>query len=138
MPSCPYLCCSIADVRLKQLVAILIALGVLLQVSSKLVILMNYYTHKDYIAAHLCENRDKPKMKCCGKCYLRKQLNKDERNDKQRTEKNETVVTLFCQQTPSFKLSQQYFFIDKAFTIRYTNDYRYNHLVRIFHPPTVA
>jgi hypothetical protein len=34
------------------------------------------------IAKNLCENRDNPQMRCCGKCYLKKQLNKvnDEQN----------------------------------------------------------
>lgn len=37
-----------------------------------------YQCNKSYIAQNLCENRDKPALKCCGKCYLRKQLAKTE------------------------------------------------------------
>lgn len=40
-----------------------------------------YELNKDYIAKNLCENRNKPEMKCCGKCYLRKQLKKVAQND---------------------------------------------------------
>src|SRR4051794_3308230 len=40
----------------------------------KLSIVAWYECNKSYIAQHLCENRDKPQMKCCGKCYLKKQL----------------------------------------------------------------
>ena len=34
-----------------------------------------YQINKDYIAKNLCENKDKPQLKCCGKCYLKKKLN---------------------------------------------------------------
>lgn len=45
-----------------------------------------YALRKDYIASHLCVNRDKPELKCCGKCYLRKQLKKvDGDNDPTRS-----------------------------------------------------
>lgn len=44
-----------------------------------------YEVNKDYIAKNLCVNRNKPELKCCGKCYLKKQLNKAEQpgDDKQ-------------------------------------------------------
>ncbi len=42
----------------------------------KLSIVAYYEYNRQYIAANLCENRDKPQLKCCGKCYLRKQLKK--------------------------------------------------------------
>ena len=35
-----------------------------------------YQLNKGYIAKNLCENQDKPELKCCGKCYLRKELKK--------------------------------------------------------------
>lgn len=36
--------------------------------------IIEYYANYDYIATVLCENRDKPYLKCNGKCYLEKQL----------------------------------------------------------------
>ncbi|UMB60600.1 hypothetical protein MHL31_16175 [Lutibacter sp. A80] len=36
--------------------------------------IINYYANYDYIAAELCENKDKPYLECNGKCYLKKQL----------------------------------------------------------------
>jgi hypothetical protein len=47
----------------------------------KLGIVAWYEYHKAYIAKNLCENRDKPAMKCCGKCYLQKKLAKAEAGD---------------------------------------------------------
>ena len=35
---------------------------------------VEYEINKKYISEVLCENKDKPKMKCNGKCHLKKQL----------------------------------------------------------------
>jgi hypothetical protein len=40
----------------------------------KLGIVVYYECNKQYIAANLCENRTRPELNCCGKCYLKKQL----------------------------------------------------------------
>lgn len=37
---------------------------------------IEYYINYDYINEQLCENRDKPYLKCNGTCYLEKQLDK--------------------------------------------------------------
>jgi len=37
---------------------------------------INYYINYDYIVAELCENKDKPVLKCNGKCHLTKELKK--------------------------------------------------------------
>lgn len=37
---------------------------------------VEYYINYDYINEQLCENRDKPYLKCNGTCYLEKQLDK--------------------------------------------------------------
>ena len=51
------------------------------QLVLKLGLLAWYQVNKDYIAQNFCENRDKPQLKCCGKCYLRKQLKKVDGSD---------------------------------------------------------
>ncbi|MDP5231457.1 MAG: hypothetical protein NWQ38_13780 [Cellulophaga sp.] len=42
--------------------------------------IVEYVVNYDYIVNVLCENKDKPKLNCDGKCYLAKQLAK-ERNE---------------------------------------------------------
>jgi hypothetical protein len=49
----------------------------------KLGIVIWYEYNKSYISKNLCENRARPEKKCCGKCYLRKQLNKVEKGGKE-------------------------------------------------------
>ena len=53
----------------------------LLQTFSSFVIQAEYLLNKSYIAAVLCENKDKPMMHCNGKCYLSKQLKKQEKQE---------------------------------------------------------
>lgn len=43
--------------------------------------IVNYVTNYDYIATVLCENKDKPELKCNGQCYLMKQLAKQQSQD---------------------------------------------------------
>ncbi|GAB4091510.1 hypothetical protein GCM10028786_04360 [Flaviaesturariibacter terrae] len=45
---------------------------VLLQSFSKLLLLAEYRLNRAYIARVLCENRQRPKLKCNGKCQLMK------------------------------------------------------------------
>lgn len=35
---------------------------------------VGYYANKDFIAAELCINQDKPELKCKGKCFLMQKL----------------------------------------------------------------
>jgi hypothetical protein len=39
---------------------------------------IDYFINYNYIAKNLCENKDKPKLKCNGKCHLKKELKKVE------------------------------------------------------------
>lgn len=36
--------------------------------------LMEYALNYRYIVTELCENKDKPELDCCGKCYVKKQI----------------------------------------------------------------
>ena len=86
---------------LKKIVAIVAFIGILLQTLSQVVIVAEYYANKDYIAKNLCENRDKPKMHCDGKCCLKKKLAKEgkEQAPTPGNQKNESSVTLFYNDT---------------------------------------
>lgn len=64
-------------VMFKKLFAIIVFTAVLMQTFSTVMIVAAFYANRDYIAANLCENRDKPRMQCNGKCSLNKQLAKE-------------------------------------------------------------
>lgn len=66
----------------KQCTALFLLLPILIQSFSKVVILLDFYANRDYIARTLCENRDKPEMHCHGSCQLHKKIARDEDTDK--------------------------------------------------------
>ncbi len=66
---------------LKYPVAILLLLTIGLQTFSRWLVFLDFEINKNYIAANLCVKRETPKSCCRGKCYLKKQLAKD--NDQQ-------------------------------------------------------
>ena len=120
----------------KQLIALLFLLAFTAQMFSKAVIVCTFYANQDYIAKNLCENRNKPKCCCHGKCQLRKRLNKDTNEDKQSNERKSSKE--------SEVLSSKSFFLNipiavfKEQQITYTSfsdgkaiDKSYS----IFHPP---
>jgi hypothetical protein len=54
-------------------------------------IFAGFELNRHYIAANLCENRDKPWLHCNGKCYFIKkikQAQENERNDERQSQKN--------------------------------------------------
>ena len=69
------------------------------QTFSKCFIVLEYQWNKDYIAKWLCVNRDKPAMKCEGKCYLCKKLKtdakKDQENPGRRMDKGSELISLW-------------------------------------------
>ena len=65
----------------KNLLVILVLIGITLQVFNKLVLIVDYQVNKTYISANFCENKDKPSMHCEGKCHLIKQLKSLEKTE---------------------------------------------------------
>lgn len=64
-----------------RLLATIWLIAILAQAFSKDLIILNYQLNIRYIVSHLCVNRDKPQLHCDGKCFLKKQLEKDQRHD---------------------------------------------------------
>lgn len=125
----------------KQLLAIALLCCISYQYVLRVGIVAWYELNKEYVARNLCENRDKPQLKCCGKCYLRKQLNKTEDNSgdsKQlpaKAEKTEVAAmpVYAALLTPAFFISGT--LVHHA---HYLNTQGYQGVTSIFHPPPVV
>ncbi len=81
---------------MRKILAIIILISLCAQQIAHIGIVGYYQINKDFIAKNLCENRDKPQMKCCGKCYLQKQLKKidndtQEKGTPEKVEKSELL-----------------------------------------------
>jgi len=98
-----------------------------------------YEVNKDYIAKNLCVNRNKPELKCCGKCYLKKQLNKADQqtDDKQAPSKNSRIsIEAFVIPAP-VKIRAFYNEELSIFNPGYQKMYGSVYEGSIFHPPSV-
>ncbi|MEZ5018396.1 MAG: hypothetical protein R2800_15150 [Flavipsychrobacter sp.] len=63
---------------MKHILAIALLISISYQFVAKMGVIAWYEINKEYIAAELCENKDKPQLQCNGKCYLKKQIDKVE------------------------------------------------------------
>ena len=112
-------------------------LGILLQTFSQVVIVAQYYANKDYIAKNLCENKNKPKLHCDGKCCLKKKLAKEgkEHAPGPRNQRSEEVATLFFSEN---KFEVVHFFRADAAAAHYSYDElgTASFHASVFHPPS--
>ncbi len=72
-----YLCAAV-----RRFIGLLLLGALLLQHGLKLGVVAWWTLNQDRIARMLCENRDKPQLKCCGRCVLTKKLRKTDGSDK--------------------------------------------------------
>jgi hypothetical protein len=90
--------------RVHAIAAYLVAVTVVLQSLSLLYVECGYNLNKAYVSKVLCVNRDKPQMHCDGKCFLKKELNRnadDQRNDQHSTA-SVSLLLFFEQLTDKF------------------------------------
>lgn len=122
---------------MKNLFCYILLMLMLTQMLSKVSILLSFQWNQEYIAQNLCENIDKPQLKCEGKCYLKKQLDKDEQKQNLPPSLKIKELTLFA---ISFDLMQipTVFFEEKTATKSYflTKKTKNFHL-DLFRPPSV-
>lgn len=83
----------------------LIAFSLILAFSWKLVAMVyvqvDFIVNQQEITAKLCENKEKPKLQCNGKCHLKKQLAKIDNSEKKEDKKQHS--------NQSFKVEELFF-----------------------------
>jgi hypothetical protein len=120
----------------KQTLSILLISAVLAQSATKLIIFSNYIINVKSITLNFCENKNKPKMKCNGKCHLKKQL--QEQDKKEGSSKNnykEVNESQLCQDlfNENFSFLTNDIFIPNWHYLDFETN---SPFVPIFHPPT--
>ncbi len=121
---------------MKQIFSIALIFSILTQSIGKLILLSNYHLNKEAIALKYCENKNKPKLHCDGKCYLKKQLKEQDKHEK--TSENNTKrlnEVSFCKelsdilpQITSLPTNPHGLYLDGQIATFYTST---------FHPPAV-
>lgn len=102
---------------------------------------MDYVINYEYIATQLCENKEKPELKCNGKCHLAKELAKASEEEKpiSQNKKNQTseIEFLYFNQVTDFNFKTILRFSRKEINTFYFNFYKRKHFSSTFHPPTL-
>ena len=102
---------------------------------------VNYVINYDYISTNLCENIEKPELKCNGKCHLKKELASEAKknNTKSNEQKSNSIVfeVLFCENITSYTFNNKICF-DKRVQSLYNCIYFRLNSTSIFHPPILA
>jgi hypothetical protein len=83
---------------MNKIASLVLMLCLSCQLVLKLSIVAWFEINQEYIAATLCENKNKPELVCCGKCVLTKQLKKadnlDHKGNKNLPSKAEKTATV--------------------------------------------
>lgn len=102
---------------------------------------LDYVINYEYISTQLCENIEKPQLKCNGKCHLAKELaqayenEKPLNSDKKQNFKIEIEV-LFCESISNYNATAFLNFESNEPNSFYQNLYHSEVTTSIFHPPT--
>lgn len=65
----------------KRITAAFLLFSTVLQVFGQGLLIVQFYTHRNYVAQNLCINRNKPQLKCGGLCQLSKKLKEDSKKE---------------------------------------------------------
>ena len=118
-----------------KIVTLLILMAVLAGTFSNVIIETAYYAQKAYIVKEKCENRYRPMAHCDGKCYLKKQLQQEEKKESQGLNFEKMELVWF--QSPSTDLHLAPVTSAAAITDYYSPLLMPGHLRMVYHPPTV-
>ena len=67
---------------MRRFISGILMLSILFSSLGSGLLVIHYLMNKEYYATVLCENVDKPKMKCHGTCQLQKEIKEQEKNEK--------------------------------------------------------
>ncbi|GGH13746.1 hypothetical protein [Mucilaginibacter phyllosphaerae] len=122
---------------LQRLTAYLLIVSVVSANFSRFFVYAGFELNKGYIAAKLCENRNKPQLHCNGKCYFMKKVKQAE--EKQNTDDRQAQKNLFqeanCNQPATVK------FYAVLLSVTKVPNYRIQlpqQMATIFQPPRLA
>lgn len=92
-----------------KLTAVLLIISIISSSFSRFFIYAGFEMNKSYIAAKLCENRNKPWLHCNGKCYLMKKIKQaeDKQSNTERESQRNLIQESFCEEVQQVKFYTQ-------------------------------
>ena len=101
---------------------------------------VDYVVNYEYISKVLCENKDKPKLQCNGKCHLMKELAKAADTEKpissDKKSFSQIQEVLFFKEIKTYNLVSCGCSKQTKNSSSYLNLYSYLNMDSEFHPPT--
>lgn len=125
---------------MRVFIAYLLLFSIMLPTVSPWGTIAYFHLNRDYIAKVLCENRQRPELKCNGKCYLARKLKEQEDNkDKETTSQiqNLPVLQLFAQPVTAFKFSSDLFHLKEKSEFFYQLTVYLSPVSRLLRPPRI-
>ena len=123
---------------MKKLVALTLLLVLFLSAVRPYFPYLDYAINKEFIAKVLCDNIEKPKLKCNGKCHLKTQLNLASTT----TGSSDAILLISESFYPVyFQEKADFFLIDfiqyshSKIDIAYSNLYHFNFISKALKPP---
>jgi hypothetical protein len=99
---------------------------------------LSYVIHQEYIAEFLCVNKDKPELKCNGKCHLKEEIKNQSAEDKKpisplRNLIQENILLWSSDNSivPEIKSFNFYY----SLYFKYISNYYFLSSYSFFHPP---
>ncbi len=101
-------------------------------------IVVDFYWHRDTIAAEKCINKDKPELHCEGSCYLKNKLKETSKEQNPSLPENIESFDYIAEPVinDSYTLEHTYFLLSE-YQLFYKNHYVYQPVFEIPHPPQV-
>ncbi|MBP2618401.1 hypothetical protein [Chryseobacterium jejuense] len=100
--------------------------------------LINYAVNYDYIVKNLCEKKEVPQSTCKGKCYVKKELAKTEKqSSSSQTIKIAGLDVFLSHEILSFSDKKDTELKDETQDSYYFDSHSSDYFSRIFHPPLV-
>lgn len=119
---------------LNRFISLTLILALSFQCLVKLGLLTYYSVNIEYIVKELCENKDKPELKCKGKCFLKKKMAQADEAEKKTNEIFKQIE--FPAFIPNSTLTFNIECIDiKSLPFILKDLYSHNIHNKIFHPP---
>ena len=118
-------------------IALLMLILLFVNMSSPISVYLSYQFNKEYIATHLCVNKDKPELACQGKCVLMKKLallNKKDNSEKENIPSYYSLTFKYIH-TPFLRVKKYGTDISKHFSKPTPSLYAYLFYTSILHPP---
>ncbi|MBN8688680.1 MAG: hypothetical protein J0M10_16800 [Chitinophagales bacterium] len=124
---------------MKKAIAFILLLVFTVQSCYASVFTLWFYANRKAIAAEHCINKDRPELKCDGKCFLKMKL---QENSQHQDEDAPLQVKQQLESSPYTTVSCNHQLLipetGKTTYNQYNRPYKYLHSIAIFHPPLQA